>query len=164
MYLGRVAEYGDATVFSTPRPYTKALLCSIPNLDFDQDIRLDSIRGMVPDPYRPAGSPLHPRCCYAVDRCAEETPSLCETADGHDVACHLADEIELAGIHGQSSALRATSRRGRRPRELRRFPAQRGGRGKTAAVPTVPGSAATSSSRTCPDRGGCISDSTPPGA
>lgn len=164
MDLGQVAEYGDVTVFSMPHSYTKAPLCSIPYLDFDQDIRLDSIRGMVPDPYRLAGSPLHPRCCYAVDRCAEETPSLCETADGHDVACHLADEFELASIHGQSPAPRTTSRRARSPQELRKPPVQRDGRGKTAAVPTVPGSAATSSSRTCPDRGGDISDSTPPGA
>lgn len=59
MYLGEVAEYGDVDcMFHAPaHPHTTTLLRSIPNLDFDQDIRLDSIRGMVPDPYRPAGCP-----------------------------------------------------------------------------------------------------------
>lgn len=61
---GVVAEYGDVDrIFHAPAHlYTKALLRSIPNLDFDQDIRLDYIRGMVSNPFQqPAGCSFHPR-------------------------------------------------------------------------------------------------------
>ena len=47
MYLGQAAEYGGVDrIFHAPaHPCTKALLRSIPNLDFDQGIHLDSISG-----------------------------------------------------------------------------------------------------------------------
>ncbi|MCB0203124.1 MAG: ABC transporter ATP-binding protein, partial [Anaerolineae bacterium] len=52
MYLGTVAERGSVEqIFFEPKhPYTKALLRSIPTMTRRAQGRLDSIRGMVPDP------------------------------------------------------------------------------------------------------------------
>jgi peptide/nickel transport system ATP-binding protein len=65
MYLGRPVEYGPVEdIFDHPsHPYTRALLRSIPKLGKKSRERLESIRGMVPDPYRvPNGCAYHPRC------------------------------------------------------------------------------------------------------
>jgi oligopeptide/dipeptide ABC transporter ATP-binding protein len=66
MYLGTVAEKGDVdSIFHDPKhPYTQALLRSIPKLGLRASgQRLNSIKGMVPDPYnRPNGCPYHTRC------------------------------------------------------------------------------------------------------
>jgi peptide/nickel transport system ATP-binding protein len=66
MYLGTVAEKGDVdSIFHDPKhPYTQALLRSIPKFGLrGSGQRLNSIRGMVPDPYnRPPGCPYHTRC------------------------------------------------------------------------------------------------------
>ena len=103
MYVGKLVELADTrSLFLTPQhPYTEALLSSVPKPDPRVRSQRIVLEGDVPDPSQPpSGCHFHPRCRYAVDRCAEETPPLRETADGHHVACHLADEIELAGIHG----------------------------------------------------------------
>jgi peptide/nickel transport system ATP-binding protein len=100
MYLGQVAEYGDVDrIFHAPaHPYTKALLRSIPNLDFDQDIRLDSIRGMVPDPFhRPAGCPFGPRCDEVIEgRCEAENPPAFSLGEGGSVRCLHYEEVILS--------------------------------------------------------------------
>jgi peptide/nickel transport system ATP-binding protein len=65
MYLGRPVEYGPVEeIFDSPgHPYTRALLRSIPKLGNKSRERLESIRGMVPDPYHlPTGCAFHPRC------------------------------------------------------------------------------------------------------
>ena len=103
MYVGKLVELADTrSLFLTPQhPYTEALLSSVPKPDPRVRSQRIVLEGDVPDPSQPpSGCHFHPRCRYAVDRCAEETPPLRETADGHHVACHLADEIELVGIHG----------------------------------------------------------------
>ncbi len=91
MYLGQVAEYGpvDAIFHDPKHPYTRALLRSLPTLDFNTDIRLDSIRGMVPDPfYRPVGCPFCPRCDEVIaDRCEQENPRAYVLAHGRSVRC-----------------------------------------------------------------------------
>ena len=100
MYLGQVAEYGDVDrIFHAPaHPYTKALLRSIPNLDFDQDIRLDSIRGMVPDPFhRPVGCPFGPRCDEVIEgRCEAENPPAFSLGEGGSVRCLHYEEVILS--------------------------------------------------------------------
>ena len=59
MYLGKVVEYGRRRRRSSTtrsHPYTQALLRSIPQLGRKSHERLESIKGMVPDPYRiPSG-------------------------------------------------------------------------------------------------------------
>jgi oligopeptide/dipeptide ABC transporter ATP-binding protein len=92
MYLGQIVEYADTEeLYQNPlHPYTKALfsaaLPSHPDL-IHEDIVLT---GEVPSPINPPkGCRFHPRCPFAMDRCAEEIPQEKEAAPGHRVACHL---------------------------------------------------------------------------
>ena len=91
MYLGRVAESADVdTIFHDPRhPYTKALLRSIPRVEGSMRERLNSIRGMVPDPYnRPPGCVFHPRCDDIQQGvCNGQEPTMVEVAPNHFVSC-----------------------------------------------------------------------------
>jgi oligopeptide/dipeptide ABC transporter ATP-binding protein len=92
MYLGQIVAYAETEeLYQNPlHPYTKALfsaaLPSHPDL-IHEDIVLT---GEVPSPINPPkGCRFHPRCPFAMDRCAEETPEEKEVAPGHRVACHL---------------------------------------------------------------------------
>ena len=93
MYLGRVVEQTnvDSIFHNALHPYTQALLRSIPQLGRKARQRLDSIAGMVPDPYtRPAGCYFHPRCsAFIPGVCDQESPELVEIEAGHWVSCHL---------------------------------------------------------------------------
>jgi peptide/nickel transport system ATP-binding protein len=93
MYLGIIAERGPVdTIFNNPKhPYTQALLRSIPQVGPKARMRLDSIKGMVPDPYnRPKGCPFHPRCARRIpDVCNKILPDTVELEPGHDVRCVL---------------------------------------------------------------------------
>ncbi len=96
MYLGVVAEQGNVVdVFHDPRhPYTQALLRSIPKYGLrTAGKRLDSIRGMVPDPYsRPTGCPYHPRCDRMIpDKCDRITPPTIQIGEDRVVSCLLYD-------------------------------------------------------------------------
>jgi peptide/nickel transport system ATP-binding protein len=95
MYLGRVVEWASINdIFYEPKhPYTISLLRSIPRLGSSSHIRLESIKGSVPDPYSSVtGCPFHPRC-------PSHMPGLCDVklpeeihVDGnprHTVRCHL---------------------------------------------------------------------------
>src|SRR5438045_4972010 len=77
MYAGRVVEYGDKRdIFYDPqKPYTWALLGSIPRLDRPRQERLHSISGTPPSLIRaPAGCKFRPRCPHAFDKCVQEPP------------------------------------------------------------------------------------------
>ncbi len=93
MYLGVVVERGDVdTIFHDPKhPYTQALLRSIPRIGPKAHMRLDSIKGMVPDPYnRPKGCPFHTRCIKRIRGvCDQDFPQMVTVAEGHDVRCVL---------------------------------------------------------------------------
>ena len=92
MYAGSVVEYGNVTQIynDTLHPYTVGLFNSIPSLDEDKE--LIAIAGMPPDPTNlPTGCRFHPRCPYATERCARETPETYVREDGHEVACFLYD-------------------------------------------------------------------------
>jgi peptide/nickel transport system ATP-binding protein len=95
MYLGRPVEYGPiAEIFDHPaHPYTRALLRSIPRLGKKSRERLESIRGMVPDPYRlPAGCAFHPRCPrFQAGVC--DDPEYVEVGPNHRVLCNRALEL-----------------------------------------------------------------------
>ncbi|HLH74003.1 MAG TPA: oligopeptide/dipeptide ABC transporter ATP-binding protein, partial [Chloroflexota bacterium] len=55
--------------------------------------------GDVPNPANPpSGCRFHPRCRYARMVCQTERPALREITPGHHVACHLAEELKLAGV------------------------------------------------------------------
>jgi len=93
MYLGIVAERGNVDqIFHEPRhPYTRALLRSIPRLGQATRERLDSIRGMVPDPYnRPPGCPFNTRCDFAMPGiCDRILPPTTDLGYRRDVRCLL---------------------------------------------------------------------------
>jgi oligopeptide/dipeptide ABC transporter ATP-binding protein len=92
MYLGMVVESADVvSVFHSPlHPYTRALLKSIPRIGTKAKQRLDSIKGMLPDPYSlPRGCPFHPRCPSSIPgTCDRETPPILEPEPGHQVRCY----------------------------------------------------------------------------
>ena len=96
MYLGQVVEQSSVdALFNDPlHPYTQGLLRSIPKLGQSRRQKLDSIPGMVPDPYnRPAGCPFHPRCDKMIPgRCDVDAPSLTTLPDGRTVSCWLYGE------------------------------------------------------------------------
>jgi peptide/nickel transport system ATP-binding protein len=95
MYLGRMAETADVdSIFHDPKhPYTQALLRSIPKVGGRSRQRLDTIEGMVPDPFsRPNGCYFHPRCkSFMPGVCNVKTPELVELSPGHSVSCLLYD-------------------------------------------------------------------------
>ncbi len=93
MYLGQVVERADVIpIFREPKhPYTQALLRSIPKIDRQRRKRLDTIEGMVPDPYNiPPGCPFHPRCtAFMPGLCDQMEPPVYDTGDGHLARCLL---------------------------------------------------------------------------
>jgi len=95
MYLGIVAERGgvDAIFHDPQHPYTRALLRSIPRLGGADRQRLDTIQGMVPNPFnRPSGCPFRTRCPEMMPgRCDRETPPPIRPAAGREVRCLLYD-------------------------------------------------------------------------
>jgi peptide/nickel transport system ATP-binding protein len=100
MYLGKIVEQADVNdIFFNPlHPYTRALLRSIPQLDdavarSDKERRLQTIAGMVPDPYSVLkGCSFHPRCPDSmVGMCNQVEPRAIEIKPGHVVRCHLYD-------------------------------------------------------------------------
>ena len=94
MYLGQEVEAADVdTLFHAPRhPYTRALLRSIPRIDQRVE-SLQTIQGMVPDPYSiPAGCRFHPRCPhYLPEICA--APELIRIEENHAARCARVFEI-----------------------------------------------------------------------
>ncbi len=99
MYLGRLVELAstDALFESPQHPYTEALMAAVPIPDPDRERAKDTgLLGDVPSATSPpVGCHFHPRCRYAEDICKTESPPLREIQEGHTVACHLADTIEL---------------------------------------------------------------------
>ena len=102
MYLGTVVERGNVVeIFhDAHHPYTQGLLRSIPKLGLrGTGKRLDSIEGMVPDPYnRPIGCPYHPRCDQMIPgECDRVTPPPVELGEGRVVRCLLYDDGIIDG-------------------------------------------------------------------
>jgi len=103
MYLGSIVELAPSEeLYAVPRhPYTEALLSAVPSSDPDRLIQRIILPGDVPSPANPPpGCKFHPRCRYVRDICSKENPAWREISPGHWVACHLADELKLAGIAG----------------------------------------------------------------
>ncbi len=102
MYVGKLVELADAnTIYTNPlHPYTESLMSAVPIANPDLRDRQARIRlkGEVADPANPPGGCyFHPRCRYAQERCSIETPALRTLGAGHQVACHLAEELSLRG-------------------------------------------------------------------
>ena len=96
MYLGNFVEIANVNdLFDSPRhPYTIGLLDAIPIPDPEIPSLNAGIEGDVPSPMNPPdGCCFHTRCKYAVEQCKQVKPQLENCGEGHQVACHRADEI-----------------------------------------------------------------------
>ena len=93
MYLGKIVEsaYVNDIFYDPKHPYTIALLKSIPKVGKKVRARLESIKGMVPDPYNlPSGCRFHTRCpSYIRGVCEKGEPPEVEVAPGHKASCFL---------------------------------------------------------------------------
>ncbi|MFI6515773.1 dipeptide ABC transporter ATP-binding protein [Spirillospora sp. NPDC050679] len=109
MYLGQIVELGPAEeVTGDPlHPYTAALLSAVPEPDpgVERTRERVTLTGDVPSPLDPPpGCRFHGRCpigpAVRPDRtvCATDAPPLREIAPGRHVACHFAEQAELAGV------------------------------------------------------------------
>jgi peptide/nickel transport system ATP-binding protein len=93
MYAGRLVERAPASaLFHAPRhPYTLGLLSSFPPLHGPR-APMTGIPGSPPDLRAlPSGCVFHPRCRFAFDKCADDSPPL-ETVHGRPdrlAACWL---------------------------------------------------------------------------
>lgn len=94
MYAGRIVEHAPAEAFYAHpvHPYSEALLGATCGIDAPTGEPLLAVRGQPPLPDAfPAGCAFHPRCPYAVDKCAVTAPSGI-VRDGRHAECHLAGE------------------------------------------------------------------------
>jgi len=101
MYAGNVCEIARTEdLYERPRhPYTALLLAAVPRLDRRKTLSL--IPGNIPNLIEPpTGCRFHPRCKYATDRCAEETPQLEQVDTDHYVACYHWNDLTLKGESG----------------------------------------------------------------
>ena len=92
MYLGRIVEIAPmAQLYAAPgHPYTRALFDSVPRVGAGRQV-FHPIAGEIPSPINPpSGCHFHPRCPLAGARCKREAPALQTSADGRQLACHLA--------------------------------------------------------------------------
>jgi len=105
MYLGGIVEIGseDDIYENTAHPYTQALLSAVPVLDPAARAHKKRIMltGDVPSPANPpSGCRFRTRCWKAQDICATEPPALVDRGQGHPVACHFAESVQVNAAHG----------------------------------------------------------------
>ena len=103
MYLGQIVELAEREqLFEHPRhPYTRALIAAVPVPDPARRRERVLVHGDPPSPLDPPpGCRFHTRCPLAEPVCREKTPPLEALADGHLVACHVAQrEARTAEVH-----------------------------------------------------------------
>ncbi|KUJ80884.1 ABC transporter ATP-binding protein [Ruegeria marisrubri] len=100
MYLGHVVELGTTDqVFSPPyHPYTEALLSAVPIADTSVEKQHIVLEGDIPSAMNPPpGCPFQTRCRWKSqvpgDLCEREVPPSRRVAEGHQIKCHLSEEI-----------------------------------------------------------------------
>ncbi|WP_227286627.1 MULTISPECIES: ABC transporter ATP-binding protein [Paracoccaceae] len=100
MYLGHVVELGSTDqVFSPPyHPYTEALLSAVPIADTSVEKKHIVLEGDIPSAMNPpSGCPFQTRCRWKSEvpgnLCETEVPPQRKMAAGHEIKCHLADDI-----------------------------------------------------------------------
>ncbi len=100
MYLGHVVEMGTTDqVFSPPyHPYTEALLSAVPIADTRVKKRRIVLEGDIPSAMNPPpGCPFQTRCRWKTevpgDLCDTDLPPVKVMAGGHQIKCHLSDDI-----------------------------------------------------------------------
>jgi peptide/nickel transport system ATP-binding protein len=101
MYVGQMIELAEVSeLFSHPcHPYTESLLSAIPKPDPEIKMKRIILQGDVASPSNPpSGCYFHPRCPYAKEVCKQAAPAWQEVSPRHFVACHRANELNLAGV------------------------------------------------------------------
>jgi peptide/nickel transport system ATP-binding protein len=100
MYLGHVVELGTTDqVFSPPyHPYTEALLSAVPIADTSVEKEHIVLEGDIPSAMNPpSGCPFQTRCRWKSEvpggLCEREVPPVRDMQGGHQIKCHLSDEI-----------------------------------------------------------------------
>jgi len=100
MYLGHVVELGTTDqVFAPPyHPYTEALLSAVPIADTHIEKQRIVLEGDIPSAVNPPpGCPFQTRCRWkskVPDKlCEKQVPPMRMLKDGHQIKCHLADEL-----------------------------------------------------------------------
>jgi len=98
MYLGKEVEQAPVEeLFSNPKhPYTRALLRSVPRLGQKAKgrQRLESIKGMVPDPFSiPKGCAFHTRCPFYRPGVCDE-PQYVQVGPKHWARCNRTQELD----------------------------------------------------------------------
>ena len=100
MYLGHIVETGTTDeVFAPPyHPYTEALLSAVPIADTRIERKRIVLEGDIPSAVNPpSGCPFQTRCGYkkqaGASLCETEVPPVRKLAGGHQIKCHLAEDI-----------------------------------------------------------------------
>ena len=102
MYLGHVVEMGSTDqVFQPPyHPYTEALLSAVPIADTKVIRKRIVLDGDIPSAMNPPpGCPFQTRCRWKSQvpggLCDREVPPVKTLPGGHQIKCHLSDEVML---------------------------------------------------------------------
>ena len=100
MYLGHIVESGTTDqVFAPPyHPYTEALLSAVPIADTKIKRKRIVLEGDIPSAVNPPpGCPFQTRCGYkrdvGGDLCETVVPDVKTIAGGHQIKCHLGEQI-----------------------------------------------------------------------
>lgn len=100
MYLGHIVETGRTDeVFAPPyHPYTEALLSAVPIADSSITRKRIVLEGDIPSAINPpSGCPFQTRCRFkdkvSNNFCDTQTPPVKDLKDGHQIKCHLSDDI-----------------------------------------------------------------------
>ncbi len=92
MYLGNLIEYMDGPRLAdyAAHPYTKALLKSVFEVNYDVKKKVEPLESEIPSPLDlPKGCPFQDRCEERLPICEEKKPCWKQIGEGHWVACHL---------------------------------------------------------------------------
>jgi peptide/nickel transport system ATP-binding protein/oligopeptide transport system ATP-binding protein len=95
MYAGKKVEEADAkTLFAAPKhPYTWGLLGSTTRIDRPRGEKMVQIPGVPPSLlHPPPACRFSPRCAYVQVVCRSDYPDLREIGNGHEAACHFAQD------------------------------------------------------------------------
>ena len=89
-YAGKIVEEATTEeLFKNPcHPYTQGLLGSLLSIRQDEEQKLETMPGEVPNLLEDIQyCAFAPRCPYATERCFREDPQLVEVSPGHRCNC-----------------------------------------------------------------------------